>query len=340
MKKAWKRMLAVLLMLCVVLPAGGLAASKQNKPVIYRGIITRRFTKSITKVYKEPDTSSEVIYVYKEGSCGAPLEITDILPDYVEIVSGSGYGYIVRTRVDDVVPVDYVKTPPYGVEQYRYYAYIDRDTPVLAEKREGSVQLSLLTDGACIAVSGFEDGWARVLYKRQYGYIDSRLLGEVLPVAKTVDEQEEGMPIAVFSSFFSDNPPRINNLDVGCRRMCDIPLQPGDKLDFNNQVGRFTAANGYQAAPILTDGVTTMGMGGGSCQVSSTLYNTVLQLPGVTILERHAHGNNAAPYLPHGVDASSGGHNFRIRNDYPFTVKFEYVLHDLCMTVFAYRLDQ
>ncbi|MBR4499226.1 MAG: VanW family protein, partial [Paludibacteraceae bacterium] len=37
---------------------------------------------------------------------------------------------------------------------------------------------------------------------------------------------------------------------------------------------------------------TTTGYGGGSCQVSSTLYNTVLQLPGITVTERHPHGSN------------------------------------------------
>lgn len=331
--------IALVLVMCM-LPLSGLAAKqKEKKKVLYTGIITRNYKNSYTKVYKEQDKDSDVLGIFKAGSGGTRLEITAVYPYYVEIVYGGGYGYVVRGRVDEVVPVDMVNTPPYGVEKYHYYARIHQDTPVLSDKKQNAETLSLLTDGACVAVIGFEDGWAKVLYKRQYGYIDSRMLSDVLPVAKTVDEQEENMPIAVFSSFFSDNPNRINNLNVGCMRLCQIPLAPGERLDFNNQVGRFNKANGYLPAPILTDGITTQGMGGGSCQVSSTLYNAVLQLPGITVLERHAHGDSGAAYLPHGVDASSGGANFRIQNDYPFPVRFEYVLHDFCMTILVYRND-
>lgn len=340
MKKLCCLLSVLVLVTMCVLPCSGYAAKKkEQKKVLYTATITKNYPNSYTNVYKEPDKNSEVIYTYQAGAGGTRLDIVGIDPAYVEIVCGNTTGYILRNRVDHVLPVNYETTPPYGVEKYDYYAYITQETPVLSDKNDRAEPLSVLTEGACVAVIGFEDGWAKVLYKRQYGYINSNLLEEALPVAKTVDETEDGMPVAVFSSFFSDNPPRINNLDVGCRRLCNIPLTPGRKLDFNNEVGRFTAANGYMAAPILTDGVTTQGMGGGSCQVSSTLYNTVLQLPGITILERNAHGNSAAPYLPHGVDASSGGKNFIIRNDYPFTVRFEYVLHDLCMTILAFRAD-
>lgn len=114
-------------------------------------------------------------------------------------------------------------------------------------------------------------------------------------------------------------------------------MQTDELLDFNGSVGPFTKANGYMQAPVLIDGQTKLGYGGGSCQISSTLYNTVLQLPGITVVERHPHGANGASYLPHGVDASSGDLNFRIKNSYDFPIRIEASCHDYCLFMAIYR---
>lgn len=56
--------------------------------------------------------------------------------------------------------------------------------------------------------------------------------------------------------------------------------------------------------------------GGGNCQVSSTLYNAVLSIPNLTIIERHEH-SNYVPYVPKGKDAAVayGSYDFKFRND-------------------------
>ena len=63
--------------------------------------------------------------------------------------------------------------------------------------------------------------------------------------------------------------------------------------------------------------------GGGTCQVSSTLYNAVCQLPGLTIIQRNPHGYGGAKYLPIHCDAAVGSDtlNFVFRNDYDFPVQ-------------------
>ena len=61
---------------------------------------------------------------------------------------------------------------------------------------------------------------------------------------------------------------------------------------------------------MLINGESVAGSGGGTCQVSTTLYNALLQLPeGISILYRHAHGPSGATYAPHGVDAAVGRSN-------------------------------
>ena len=102
-------------------------------------------------------------------------------------------------------------------------------------------------------------------------------------------------------------------------------MQPGEDINYNKSVGPFRASNGYEKAPVLVNGTTTLGHGGGVCQVSSTIYNVLMQLPHITILQRRPHGPSGASYLPHGVDAASGGTNLnlRFRNDYDFPIRIE-----------------
>ncbi len=331
-----RKTLICLLTLCLLAGmAPSAARAAEDKPVLYNAIITRNYPNSTTTVYAQMDRLSKKLDTYRAGK---KLQVTAVYPGWIEIKLGSGLGYVLRNRVDQVVAVDTVNTPPYGVEVYTYMAEITQDTPVLFQPEPDAEILSLLTAGAKIALLGVENGYAKLVHKREYGYIDTRLLKEIVPIAPAVELGDADTPISVFCSFYSDNVDRINNLKVGCERLMRT-LDPGETLLFNETVGPFTKANGYLPAPILIDGVTKQGYGGGSCQISSTLYNTVLQLPGVTILERHPHGASGAAYLPHGVDASSGDLNFRMRNSYDFPIRIEASCHDFCLFMAIYRAD-
>ena len=326
-------LLMVLAVLIGLVP--GCAFAAEDKPVLYNAIITMNYPKSTTTVYAEMDRLSKKVATYRAGK---KLQVTAVYPGWVEIKLGSDLGYVLRNRIDQVVPLDVKNTPPYGVEVYTYMTVITQDTPVLYKPDPEAEILSMLTAGAKIALLGVENGYAKLVHKREYGYIDTRLLKEIVPIAPSVELGDKDTPISVFCSFYSDNPDRINNLEVACVRLMRT-MQPGESLYFNESVGPFNKSTGYLPAPILVDGVTKQGYGGGSCQISSTLYNTVLQLPGITILERHPHGASGAAYLPHGVDASSGDLDFKMRNSYDFPIRIEASCHDLCLFMAIYRAD-
>ena len=135
-------------------------------------------------------------------------------------------------------------------------------------------------------------------------------------------------PISAFSSFFKYNngvelnDGRVKNIVRSCELMTRV-MQPGEQLDFNAQIGPYKKANGYFPAPVLIDGGSQPGYGGGTCQSSSTLYNTLRQLPNVTILMRRPHGPGCARYLPMHQDAAVGNEslNFIFRNDYKFPIR-------------------
>ena len=256
-----KMVLALATLLLVLSCAGAQAAD-----VLYTAIVTRNYANSTTSVYTKMDKDSKKIATYNPGK---KLDVTAVYPNWVEVKIGSKTGYVLRHRVDEVVPVDAVNTPPYGVEVYAYYAVIARDTQVLDAPEEGAKVLSTLTEGAKVAFIGVENGWAKLIYHRQYAWIDTRMLDELLPVACAPSEASDEVPLAVFVSFYNTNEDRINNLRVACTRM-NRTMETNDLLDFNGTVGPFTKGNGYLPAPVLIDGEVTQGYGGGSCQISST----------------------------------------------------------------------
>jgi vancomycin resistance protein YoaR len=110
-------------------------------------------------------------------------------------------------------------------------------------------------------------------------------------------------PIATFSTTFSSSTAnRKHNIALAAKAIDGTLLLPDESFSFNDTVGNTTAAKGYKEAPIIVRGALEDGIGGGICQVSSTLYNAVL-LADLGIVERRNHGL-AVAYLPPGLDAT------------------------------------
>lgn len=327
-----KLLLPLMLLFSLVMCAPAQAAG--NK-VIYEGIITRRYATSTTNVYAAMNKDSKVLRVLNPG---AAIDITAVHPGWVEIKLNNGVGYVLRHRIDVTENTAPGITPDYPVTPMSYYTIVDRTVEVKAAKDPDSHTLSTLTEGAKVSILWFEDGWAVIIHKREYGYINTKDLSEIYPVAGSEDVADRETPLSVFVSFYSDNPDRIVNLSRCCELISQV-MQPGETMNFNNEVSPFSAANGYMLAPVLVDGETKMGYGGGSCQVSSTLWDALMQLPGITVLHRNPHGDNAASYLPHGLDAASGtpSQNFIFRNDYGFPIRIEASTHDLALFVAIYK---
>ena len=96
---------------------------------------------------------------------------------------------------------------------------------------------------------------------------------------------------------------------------------PGEVFSYNTTVGKRTAAAGYKSAAVYVGGEVTNGIGGGICQVSSTLYNSVL-LANLEIVARDNHCFNPG-YVPVSRDAtvSWGGPDFQFKNNRNYPIK-------------------
>ena len=99
-----------------------------------------------------------------------------------------------------------------------------------------------------------------------------------------------------------DNNNRNTNLALACAAINDVVLLPGEEFSYNNALGERTADAGYKPAGTYVNGLTVDTIGGGICQVSSTLYYCTL-LADLEIIERWPHGF-ISNYTDPGMDAS------------------------------------
>lgn len=86
--------------------------------------------------------------------------------------------------------------------------------------------------------------------------------------------------------------------------------------------GKSTAEEGYKEADIIVDGKIEQALGGGNCQVSTTVYNAVLACTRLTVTEHHDHGKKV-PYIEKGKDATIAYNSLdlKFRNDLPNSIK-------------------
>lgn len=99
--------------------------------------------------------------------------------------------------------------------------------------------------------------------------------------------------------------PRATNVRLATEAINGSIVLPGQEFSYTNTVGPRTTARGYVEAPIYVNGEHSTGIGGGICQVSSTLYAAMKDC-GLPATERHAHSLPVS-YLPAGYDATISG---------------------------------
>lgn len=126
---------------------------------------------------------------------------------------------------------------------------------------------------------------------------------------------------------------RTKNIELSAKALNQVIVGKGDYFSFNTMVGQRSKENGYQPAPEIINKNLVMGIGGGVCQTSSTLFNAVDQLP-VKYIERHHHSLQVG-YVPKGRDAtvSYGTLDFRFQNTTGIPFLITTILSDNHLTV-------
>jgi vancomycin resistance protein YoaR len=166
----------------------------------------------------------------------------------------------------------------------------------------------------------------RPLFTKQFieNFFDdnpSKLVVPLLTIHANVDNellaQIREKPIGHYTTYFNaNNKNRSNNIAIAAKTLNNHVVFPGETFSFNQVVGKRTTAKGYLRATVIVRGELSEGIGGGICQVSSTLFNSV-DRAGLKIVQRYSHSRNV-PYVPSGRDAtvSWDGPDFVFQNRY------------------------
>jgi vancomycin resistance protein YoaR len=171
-------------------------------------------------------------------------------------------------------------------------------------------------------VAGYTLDESKVLQAIEQALIDDSPVD--VPIAqapKKVSDEDLNQITDIVSQFSTRFPRRMasrnSNIRTAADKLDGVVLAPGEKLSFNETVGQRTIENGFKLAGVYKAGKHDLGVGGGICQVSSTLYNAVL-LGDLKVVRRQNHSMPVA-YLPVGRDATVnyGSIDFVFENTLP-----------------------
>ncbi len=165
---------------------------------------------------------------------------------------------------------------------------------------------------------------------------EDKLLSFEVPVIKTPPEitTDEVNNLGIneligrgASTYFHSIASRVHNVSLAASRINGTLVKPGEIFSFNNALGDVSQFTGYQQAYIISDGKTILGDGGGVCQVSTTLFRSILDA-GLPVTERQAHAYRVGYYeqdSPPGLDATVYGPtpDLKFKNDTPGYILIE-----------------
>ncbi len=142
------------------------------------------------------------------------------------------------------------------------------------------------------------------------------------------------------TNYDSSNTNRDNNLKLAAQKLNGAIINPGEEFSYNKRVGKRTIDAGFKEAKAYAGGKVVLDVGGGICQLSSTLYNATL-LANLNITDRHNHYFKTS-YVPEGRDAtvSWGAVDFKFKNNRKYPIKIESVAEDGVVTVNVYGIKQ
>jgi vancomycin resistance protein YoaR len=212
--------------------------------------------------------------------------------------------------VDEAKLEQVVKSVAEQVYQAPVNATIDEAGRIVPEKRGRALH---------------EKAFAEQVYDYFYGNGSESITPAIREVIPKVDRellnQVRQKLIGHYATYYNPgNKNRSHNIMLATKAINNYVVLPGEIFSFNKVVGQRTRQKGYLEAPIIVKGELSEGIGGGICQVSSTLYNAV-DHAGMHILQRYSHSRHVA-YVPPGRDATVSwyGPDFVFQNKYAYPI--------------------
>ena len=291
--------------------------------------------------------------IRREPDAQARLLGTVYQDEWVDVMETDGqWARVQKDGVSGFVRGDHLRYftryDPYGpyvpgVKWYPYAAHATED--VLITDSESGEPLRTVPAGAVMAVSAMSEDLSVTLpYDRITGRIQATGSLEYETVVPH-DQAQMGDLIAVYSTYYDPEQQtqtqigRLHNIMQGVERINNVIVAAGDRFYFNDFCAPYTKSNGYQEGPIINYASSDkLGYGGGICQVSTTLYNAILQIP-IETIKWQVHSSYGISYAPLDFDSAVGNGNIdlRLRNALPYDVRFALQAEGGVLTVRVYR---
>jgi vancomycin resistance protein YoaR len=187
---------------------------------------------------------------------------------------------------------------------------------------------------------------ASVLQELHAGHFQTTLAIESerdVPELTAADIQAELTLLGTATTYaYKVDPARDQNLAQACAYLNGTLVQPGEVFSFNQTVGKRTIERGFQEAGAITDGNLVKAMGGGVCQVNTTLMQAAMKSD-YELVERSPHSWPSS-YTTIGLDATVdwGGPDFKFRNnsDFPVGIVAFYEKPRLTVKIYGRRLEE
>lgn len=318
----------IVLLLLLLLPL--LAMGEETLEPQYRATMAKE-----TKMRAEPSTKAKYL-----GT--VPDEAVIIIYEYGEEWSLCGYngkvGYLLTNRFyelwrlgDDALP---------GMMYLDGVALITRETHVEnPDKSSGDLFSGLdLQPGDLVAACG-PDG--SIPFRRTVLTLPEGTY-EFAPFADPVTA-ERGELIYAFTTYYNDAvggslaKERRHNIELAVSRLNGTVLAPGESFSFNALCGPYEKNNGYVRAPNISR--SGYGVGGGVCQVSTTIFEAVLGLE-LQLDQWEVHQTSGVKYAPVNFDcAVGGGKDLRFTNNLGYAIRLEVRTQNGALTAYFFRSE-
>lgn len=268
--------------------------------------------------WKQEDTA---LTIYK-GSSGVKADLSALEEMILQTLEDHGYEEVLACPETKVLPEETDLQPFYDeihvemknafLDKEKDYAVVPSVQGVSFDVKEAEKQLEKAEEGTEVKIP--------------YTITEPELSTEELNSMLYRDV------IGSYTTYGGGTSNRITNIKLACESCNNVILNPGEIFSYNETVGERTAARGFQSAIVIANGQAVQGIGGGICQVSTTIYAACLNA-GLEIVERYPHSKPVS-YVPSGMDAtvSWGTLDYRFKNSTAYPLKLQVSYADGAIT--------
>ena len=242
--------------------------------------------------------------------------VTGIGPD-LDALKKEILSAISREDYETVIECPTMETLPEAFDMEAYYEQVH------TEATDASLGENNEIIPAVTGISFDVEAAQNRLDRAREGLVITIPLEITLPEVST--EEIEALPylnlLGTYTTYGGGTKNRITNLKLAVEACDGVELQPGQTFSYNDTLGPRTEERGYKEATVIVGGEHAQDIGGGICQVSTTLFMACLQAD-LSIVERHNHAARI-DYVDDGLDAAVvyGSQDFRFQNNTSYPIK-------------------